>query len=122
MIKKLLLAIAAGIIATAGLVGLSVTTASAHGAGQNGCTLSPDWIFHNACDRHDLCYDARSTPNSAVGRKSCDDKFLADMRNICASTYRNNPRSRDYCYGVAGTYYKAVRLGGPPFFKNPYLN
>jgi hypothetical protein len=127
MFKKLLVIVMVALTFTTTLITDS-TPVAAHGAGQNGCTLSPDWIFHSACDTHDVCYDSPSTPNSSAGRKACDDRFLRDMRNICAWTYPTNWRypqsyvSRSYCDAVAGTYYNAVRAFGFPYFKNTWLN
>jgi Prokaryotic phospholipase A2 len=85
----------------------------------NGCTLSPDGIFHNDCDLHDTCYDAKSTPNTEAGRLRCDDGFLAGMRETCTIHYgRNSSR----CQKVAKGYYLAVRQFGKPFFQNPNKN
>jgi Prokaryotic phospholipase A2 len=112
-----------------GMAGLAIQPASAHVTTQvNGCTLSPDWIFHGPCDTHDLCYDSPSTPNTAAGRLSCDNRFLADMLYVCAVRYPTSPRyplsyvSRNFCTSIANTYYSAVRRFGGSYFQNPRLN
>lgn len=98
------------------------TPAAAHGSYQNGCTFSPDsgryFNFHNACDRHDLCYRYKYYGNSSAGRKSCDIRFLNDMRASCVSRYPSNWSlyQRGRCYTTAQTYYGAVRAVGWKFF------
>lgn len=112
-------------------------TASAHGAGANGCTLSPDSLsfpvyynFHDQCDRHDWCYDQlwfgwgwyNPTNGGWTGRLACDNMFHNEMRGWCGRQYSWNWAARYSCYGVAATYYTAVRNLGAPYFANPYLN
>ena len=119
----------ASTVLTAGIAvgGVAVGTSSpvaAHQPGTNGCTLSPDsgyspsyYNFHDACDRHDLCYI--NTPNrTSAGRKACDDAFRADMRSWCATYYRAwwQAPFRSNCYATAEVYYQAVRTFGGAFF------
>lgn len=106
--------------------------AAAHGAYQNGCTVVPDsgrdFNFHASCDRHDLCYHYKYYGDSKAGRKSCDVRFLNDMKAWCSrntvnysvkttygreTTYRI-PRQR--CNSQATTYYNGVRVLGWKFF------
>ncbi|CAN5626982.1 hypothetical protein BH24ACT5_BH24ACT5_19440 [soil metagenome] len=95
----------------------------AHGGGTNGCTLSPDvsyvpvyYNFHNSCDAHDLCYIYKPYGNSSAGRKACDDQFYYNMRSWCRGYYSSWNPARYTCYGVAYTYYSAVRTFGGAFF------
>ncbi len=118
----------------------SVATAPpalAHGAGSNGCTLSPDsssipvyYNFHNQCDRHDWCYDRlwyglgwyNPFNGGWTGRLACDNMFLREMAAWCGNYYPTNVTRRVACVGVASAYYTAVRNFGGPFFNNPWLN
>jgi hypothetical protein len=99
--------------------------ASAHEPGTNGCTLAPDvgyvpvyYDFHRSCDLHDLCYLNKPYGDNDAGRKACDDEFRANMRGWCAAYYSRwwQAPARVACYGVAETYYTAVRTFGGPFF------
>jgi len=100
--------------------------APTHGAYQNGCTLSPDsgvvsgvyFNFHNSCDWHDLCYHYKYYGNSSAGRASCDSGFKSRMRSWCADRYGSwyEVAHKGVCYGVAETYYRAVRTFGGAFF------
>ena len=103
----------------------TATVASAHEPGTNGCTLSPDesWVpvyynFHRSCDLHDLCYINKPYGNTSAGRYQCDVDFRGNMRAWCAGYYNRWWQSplRSVCYGVADTYYSAVRTFGGPFF------
>jgi len=71
--------------------------------------------FSAACAAHDACYAAHHGEGEAA-RKACDDQFLADMRESCASLWPNQPLRRALCNSVARTYYSAVRIGGWLFF------
>lgn len=92
-----------------------------HGSYQNGCSWSPDaavvqgvyYNFHNACDWHDLCYHYHW-----YSRLGCDDRFHSKMRSWCASVYDRWYESyhKSVCYGVAYTYYRAVRTFGGSFY------
>ena len=102
------------------------TPAPTHGPNQNGCTLSPDsgvvsgvyFNFHSSCDWHDLCYHHKYYGDSSAGRASCDSGFKSRMRGWCAGTYGSwyEVAHKGVCYGVAETYYQAVRAFGGPFF------
>ncbi|MFV0306673.1 MAG: phospholipase A2 [Desertimonas sp.] len=112
-----------------GMAATTDGTAEAHGAGANGCTLSPDSLswpvyynFHHQCDRHDWCYDQLWFGGGYWGRLGCDNMFHREMRSWCAGQYRWNLPARYACYGVAATYYTAVRKFGGPYFNNPWLN
>ena len=99
----------------------AVPFAPQHGSYQNGCTLSPDsgfvsgvyYNFHSACDWHDLCYHYHW-----YSRAGCDDGFKSRMRSWCASRYGSwyEAYHKGVCYGVAETYYRAVRAFGGPFY------
>lgn len=86
---------------------------AAHGKYQNGCSFSPDsgpyFNFHRSCDRHDLCYRYKYYGNSSAGRKSCDVRFLNDMRASCTN---RTAFGRSSCRGTAAVYYRAVRSFG----------
>lgn len=74
-------------------------------------------LFKPACNKHDVCYSSKSK----TSRKSCDKKFLTNMRNICFKKYGkpSNPRigkSGD-CTGTAGIYYNSVRAFGKSHYK-----
>lgn len=96
-------------------------TTPTHGPHQNGCTFSPDsahfpvyYNFHRACDLHDLCYHHHYYGDGAVGQKACDVVFHGRMRGWCVGHYDDwweRPK-RYACYGVAATYYGAVRNFG----------
>lgn len=98
-----------------------VPYAPQHGSYQNGCSWSPDsgfvsgvyYNFHNACDWHDLCYHYHWR-----SRLGCDDGFKARMRGWCANRYDSWYESyhKGVCYGVAETYYRAVRAFGGSFY------
>lgn len=76
----------------------------------NGCSYSPDepfgFEFLPACDRHDFGYRNYKLQGrfTEVGRLAVDDKFLADMRGVCAGD--------GYCNATAQVYYQAVRWFG----------
>jgi Prokaryotic phospholipase A2 len=109
------------ILAIVLLMGVAAPTSAHVNSAVNGCSgpITPDGIFHNDCDLHDTCYDARSTPNTDAGRLRCDNQFLAGMQETCTIYYPKNPR---VCNAVARTYYLAVRKFGGPYFQNPNKN
>lgn len=138
---RVLIALLVSMGSLAGLGIVSASPASAHNpvtrTSPNGCTLSPDsspvpvyYNFHDVCDRHDLCYDqlwfGRGWYNPFnggwAGRLACDNMFHNEMRTWCGNQYWWSWQRRYTCYGVAATYYTAVRNFGGPFFDNPYLN
>lgn len=92
----------------------------------NGCTLSPDGVpgfynFRDICNRHDICYARypdghHQYGTNETGRYICDLQFRNEMRNYCTNRFgRFDPR-RYSCYGIADTYYSAVRKLGWPFY------
>lgn len=123
---KRIITLLGALIAACGLsVGTGSAVASAHEPGTNGCTLSPDesyvpvyYNFHRSCDRHDLCYINKPYGNTSAGRYQCDLDFRASMRGWCAGYYSRwwQAPLRSTCYGVADTYYTAVRTFGGAFF------
>ena len=118
-------AMAAVLLAGAMAIVAPATMASAHGSYQNGCSYSPDsgyapvyFNFHNSCDWHDLCYHYHYYGNGSAGRKSCDEGFKSRMRSWCATQYPGTSKAaaRYDCYGLAQTYYLAVRAFGGSHF------
>jgi hypothetical protein len=89
----------------------AATPAAAHPSPADGCSFAPDsgpWFnFHNACDRHDLCYIGHWTD-----KLSCDYRFLQDMRNYCYGTYQWWQWQRAACLATAWTYYTGVSTAG----------
>lgn len=85
-------------------------------ASTDGCTLSPDSFgaanFKPACDHHDICYSATSTTD----RLSCDGLFRTELFQACAAAYPAGGM-RTTCYGVAETYYGAVRTFGWYYYR-----
>ncbi|WP_076692824.1 phospholipase A2 [Tersicoccus sp. Bi-70] len=79
-------------------------------------TRSTAWVpdswgkadFRYACARHDACYSATST----TSRLACDQAFLTRLRTACSTAYSAWNPLRYTCYGVAWTYYEAVREFG----------
>lgn len=127
-------AVVAAILATVAVGAIAAPAASAHGPGQNGCTLVPDsgryFDFHAACDRHDLCYDQLWFGKGRwiigtgwTGRLACDDLWRREMSASCDRRYpRSGDTRRRRCGQVIGEYYAGVRLFGGPWFDNPNLN
>lgn len=120
------LSLAAVVLALSGfaIVG-SATPAQAHDSTSNGCSNSPDssyfpvyYNFHGACDRHDYCYHYHYYGDGYYGRLGCDSEFLGNMRNSCYNRYPHwyQVGTRYTCYGVASTYYTAVRAFGGSHF------
>jgi hypothetical protein len=74
--------------------------------------------FHSACDSHDYCYRYHYYGGGDAGRKACDDRFRTNMRNWCYNRYSAwyQVTTRYECYGVAQTYYQAVRWFGGSHF------
>jgi len=104
---------------------VSATPAAAHDAYSNGCSYSPDssyvpvyYNFHGACDRHDYCYHFHYYGEGYSGRLGCDNEFRNNMRAWCLNHYSSwwAVPARYTCYGVAQTYYEAVRAAGWAFF------
>jgi RHS repeat-associated protein len=89
----------------------------------DGCSRPAPWQilpgfagharFYYACHRHDFGYrnykDQRRF--NGTSKRWIDTRFLQDMRTVCAAETRG--LSRIACYGVAGSYYTAVRLVPP---------
>jgi hypothetical protein len=80
----------------------------------NGCgggTFDvPDWIFHDACQQHDLDYWIGCTEED---RAVADKNFYAAMKTAVSkiSWYK-----RWFYYGMAYTYYRSVRLFTKKYF------
>ena len=87
-------------------------------AAPNGCTAVPDsgygFDFNASCNDHDNCYEFQWYGSSANGRKSCDVRFLNNMRAHCDT--RSSWGQRVACRSVAYTYYYGVRAFGGFFF------
>jgi hypothetical protein len=79
------------------------------------CSKSPDkpsgFDFTRPCRRHDFNYSNFKATGifTSANRLTIDKAFLADMRAVCA-THSYVPRQA--CYGIANTYYSAVRTFG----------
>ncbi|MEH0109172.1 phospholipase A2 [Tersicoccus sp. MR15.9] len=87
----------------------STTTATTDYCGTPSTAWVPDsWgraDFRSACAQHDACYSATST----TSRLDCDTAFLTRLRTACSTAYPAWSPLRYTCYGVAWTYYEAVR-------------
>ncbi|TCP41109.1 phospholipase A2-like protein [Tamaricihabitans halophyticus] len=76
----------------------------------DGCSAAPDnpfgFQFTPACHRHDFGYRnyKRQQRFNADTRLRLDDRFHADLKQICAGNR--------ICLGTAWTYYQAVRKFG----------
>ncbi len=76
----------------------------------NGCGpgwggyLVPEYIFAEACNRHDQCY-----MSCQMQKEDCDRRFLDDMRRACDARYPNERGQRAACKTAAYGYYRAVR-------------
>lgn len=86
------------------------------------CTYSPDrWRnanFKAACAAHDACYSSTSRTN----RADCDSNLRRNLRSACSFAYAPNTSNRSRCYGVAQTYYLAVRSFGQSHYNGRGLN
>jgi hypothetical protein len=122
-----------GVIVVAALAGAAVVVpsivtpskapqAEAHGNGTNGCSVPgpQGWAdrgfgydFHNACDRHDICYINRPHGVNEWGRSVCDLIFRLDMTEECR---RRSGREATNCYAIRDQFYNSVRVFGLPFF------
>ncbi|GGC98144.1 hypothetical protein GCM10011512_26360 [Tersicoccus solisilvae] len=96
---------------------IAPVTATVAAAETDYCgTPSTAWVpdgwgradFRSACGKHDDCYSAAST----TGRLACDQAFHTRLRTSCAAAYGSWDPRRYTCYGVAWTYYEAVREFG----------
>lgn len=71
-----------------------------------------DALFGDACKRHDFGYrnfgNGPTFSANATTKKRIDDKFLADMRWICAKRHGNSGSCRTAAYGV----YTSIRKSG----------
>lgn len=74
----------------------------------NGCGGGmfdvPEWIFHDACQQHDLDYWIGCTEND---RAIADKNFYNGMK---AAITKVSWYKRWFYYGLAYTYYRSVRL------------
>lgn len=113
------------LVATGMAFAVTATPASAHDSISNGCSYSPDsssfpvyYNFHGSCDRHDYCYHYHYYGDGYYGRLGCDNEFRNNMRNWCYNHYPHwyQVGTRYTCYGIAQTYYTAVRDFGWAFF------
>ncbi len=92
------------------------------------------WVFvvnfRPACDMHDAGYDGGIVfdpinggvvDTRGLSRRTIDDRFYADLMTSCNRQIGwNAPAARAQCYGIAATYYFAVRAaGGPRFDADP---
>jgi hypothetical protein len=112
------------VIVMVGSIAISAAPVSADSRTQhtNGCTIVPDvtpWSdFHNACNKHDICYARYSNGlhrygETEISRKICDDQFLGRMYKACKSrVWREEPA----CMATALQYYNGVRRLGVPFY------
>jgi len=63
-----------------------------------------------ACDRHDTCYQmCWPKENKEQYKQACDEQFLEDMLDTCASTEGGERRR---CMRAANVYYKVLQLVG----------
>jgi hypothetical protein len=88
------------------------------------------WVFfvnfRPACDMHDAGYDGGVVFDSINGgavdtrtqsRLTIDNRFYNDLITLCNRQIGwNAPAARAQCYGIATTYYAAVRAAGWALF------
>ncbi len=88
------------------------------------------WAFfvslRPACDMHDAAYsggivfdpvNGGIVNTSGMSRATADSRFFADLTTLCNRQIPGYaPVARSTCYGIAGTYFTAVRLAGASFF------
>ncbi|MCU0495967.1 MAG: phospholipase [Anaerolineae bacterium] len=67
--------------------------------------------FVFACNVHDVCYGTLG-----ASRAACDTQFLNNLLSICRN-YSSTWVSRQYCNGLAYTYYYGVHWFGEPAFQ-----
>jgi hypothetical protein len=83
-------------------------------------------VFRPACDMHDAGYSGGIVVDPVTGavvntttmaRLTVDNLFLSDLTTLCTRSIPGYaPVARTSCYGMAGTYYAAVRAAGPWFW------
>ncbi|CAH3129710.1 unnamed protein product [Porites lobata] len=92
----------------------------------NGCSIPGKLpffykrTFRNACNKHDVCYYCGR--HYKWRRLQCDKAFQRDMKKVCSNKYRKGwlrKTRRRTCMTIADVYYRAVRIGGAFYFKNP---
>ncbi len=71
-----------------------------------------DGIFHEACDKHDICYVQKWSGKSKV---TCDNEFYDDMVETCDREYSGGMYAA--CVSRAITYYEGVNIAGGFFYK-----
>lgn len=94
------------------------------------------WVFivnfRPACDMHDAGYDGGIVFDPINGgvvdtrfmsRLAIDNRFYGDLITLCNRQIgANAPVARSLCYGIASTYYAAVRAAGWWLFDaNPFV-
>lgn len=82
------------------------------------------WVnFRPACDMHDAGYDGgivfdvvnggSVVDTRGLSRSTIDARFFNDLLTLCNQQIPwHAPVARSTCYGLAGTYYAAVRAAG----------
>ncbi len=79
----------------------------------NGCSASVpgfDDLFFKACYYHDHCYHHEPATNG-MSKRDCDQKFKAQLYNICESIGHSMKRGYT-CNQVVDVTYLAVKFGG----------
>jgi len=83
---------------------------TSHPWSTDGCSNAPDtgpvWDFRHPCVHHDGCYRGHW-----ASRRTCDDWFHRDLRATCRVLH-HSAWGRWPCYGVAASFYAAVRAFG----------
>lgn len=106
-----------GLTATSAQAAPRTVSAATTAAATDYCgTPTTAWVpdswgkadFRSSCGAHDDCYSA----TSKTSRLACDQALLTRLRAACAVAYPGWNPSRYTCYGVAWTYYEAVRTFG----------
>lgn len=75
--------------------------------------IVPDVFFEGCCQDHDDCYGKCSGPK----KETCDNNFLDCMVQQCEKIGVED-RWYPACIFLAGTYYRAVEVGGGGAFNN----
>ncbi|XP_046575140.1 conodipine-P3-like [Haliotis rubra] len=83
------------------------------GGDVNGCTTLFKWVpyqstFRPYCNRHDVCYACGSRYERS--KEDCDRRFKRNMDKSCSDLQ---------CRTMAAFYYKAVRVFGHFFYRDP---
>lgn len=86
----------------------------------NGCGggptagIVPEYKFHLACNKHDICYESWYSGKS---KEQCDNEFFDNMWAACSQ--RTEGWNEGYCKSMVPVYYEAVNYLGHAFYNGP---